>query len=336
MSDRQETHGQLTPTSPVQSDVLLAMLARMWLIRTFEQRIARLYRERQIPGFLHTSIGQEAVAVGTCFALDGSDYVATTHRAHGHCLAKGVDPGRMMAELFGKAEGVCSGKGGSMHIADPSLSMLGANAIVGASIPLAAGAALSSKLLGQGRVAVAFFGEGAVNQGLYHEGLNLAAVWELPVIFLCENNLYAEFSDSREMSKRSSTVSTAGGYGVDAAEQVDGNDAEAVYGVVETARERCLADDGPVLIEALTYRWSGHYEGDPQAYKAPDEAALWKSRDPLGIAEDRVKAMGVAGADEIAEIKRAAQSQVESAERFARESPYPDLESIYHYVFRQA
>ena len=253
------------------------------LIRAFETRVAELYRDGEIPGFVHTSLGQEGVAAGVCAALEPDDYLTTTHRGHGHVLAKGADVERMMAELFGKSTGLGRGKGGSMHVADPAIGILGANAIVGAGMPLAVGAALASKLLKQGRVAVSFFGEGAVNQGSFHESLNLAAIWDLPVLFLCENNVYAEFSDSRRMTRVPSVVERCAAYGV-AAELVDGNDVEAVFAVASTAVRRCREGDGPVLIEAETYRWHGHYEGDAQPYKPEDEAAGWNDRDPLRVA----------------------------------------------------
>src|SRR3954447_11813273 len=216
------------------------------LIRAFETRVAELYRDGEIPGFVHTSLGQEAVAVGVCAALEPTDYMATTHRGHGHCLAKGADVDGMMAELFAKATGLCHGKGGSMHVADPSRGILGANAIVGASLPLAVGAGLSSKLLAQGRVAVAFFGEGAVNQGAFHEAVNLAAIWSLPTLFVCENNIYAEFSDSRRMTRVPSVAERVAAYGIESA-SLDGNDVEAVHRGALDAAARCRSGEGPFL-----------------------------------------------------------------------------------------
>src|SRR5882672_201595 len=207
---------------------LLDLFARMCLIRSFENRVGALYRASEIPGFIHTSLGQEAVAVGVCSALRAADTIATTHRGHGHCLAKGADVDAAMAELFGKATGLCKGKGGSMHIADPRKGILGANAIVGASLPLATGAALSSRMLGRDGVSVAFFGEGAVNQGTFHESVNLAAIWGLPVLFVCENNIYSEFTESRLMSRRESVSAIGPAYGI-RSEQLDGNDVEAVH-----------------------------------------------------------------------------------------------------------
>src|SRR6201996_497991 len=214
------------------------LFTTMALIRAFETNVAELYRDGEIPGFVHTSLGQEAVAAGVGTALEPDDYLATTHRGHGHCLAKGVDVDGMMAELFARAEGLCRGKGGSMHVADPSRGVLGANAIVGASLPLAVGAGLSSKRLGQGRVAVAFFGEGAVNQGAFHEAVNLAAIWDLPVLLVCENNIYAEFSDSRTLTRVPSVVDRCAAYGIDA-QTVDGNDVVAVHDLAAEAAARC-------------------------------------------------------------------------------------------------
>jgi TPP-dependent pyruvate/acetoin dehydrogenase alpha subunit len=305
----------------------------MALIRAFETRVSELYRDGEIPGFVHTSLGQEAVAAGTCGALGSSDYLTTTHRGHGHVLAKGADINLMMAELFGKADGLCRGKGGSMHVADPAIGILGANAIVGAGMPLAVGAALSSKLLGQGRVAVSFFGEGAVNQGSFHESLNLAAIWDLPVVFLCENNGYAEFSESRAMARVASVVDRCGAYGVDG-ERVDGNDVEAVFEVVSGAVERCRGGRGPVLVEAMTYRWHGHYEGDAQPYKPEREAAEWRERDPLVVAGTRLVATGVETEAGLADLQEEMRVLVDGAVAFARAAEPPAIEEAYEHVYR--
>ncbi len=305
----------------------------MALIRAFETRVAELYRDGEIPGFVHTSLGQEAIAAGVCSALEPDDYLTTTHRGHGHVLAKGAHIDRMMAELFGKATGLCGGKGGSMHVADPSMGILGANAIVGAGIPLAVGAALSSKLLRQGRVAVSFFGEGAVNQGAFHEAVNLAAIWDLPVLFLCENNVYAEFTDSRRMTRVPSVAERARIYGVDA-DTVDGNDVEAVHARVAEAVDACRTGRGPVLIEAQTYRWHGHYEGDAQPYKPEDEAAGWRDRDPLIVASRRIVASGAHDDAELTDIREEAAARVERAVESARAAEPPALEEAYRHVYR--
>jgi TPP-dependent pyruvate/acetoin dehydrogenase alpha subunit len=305
----------------------------MALIRAFETRVAELYRDGEIPGFVHTSLGQEAVAAGVCGALARDDYLTTTHRGHGHVLAKGADLDRMMAELFGKETGLCGGKGGSMHVADPSVGILGANAIVGAGIPLAVGAALSSKCLRQGRVAVSFFGEGAVNQGAFHEAVNLAAIWDLPVIFLCENNVYAEFTDSRRMTRVPSVAQRARTYGIDG-RTVDGNDVEAVHSTTAAAVEQCRAGRGPVLIEAETYRWHGHYEGDAQPYKPGDEAALWRDRDPLVVAGRRLVEAGDQTEAGLTAIRDEAADRVDGAVEAARAAEPPALEEAYEHVYR--
>jgi TPP-dependent pyruvate/acetoin dehydrogenase alpha subunit len=304
----------------------------MCLIRAFELRVSSLYRDAEIPGFIHTSLGQEAVAVGVCAALRDDDWIATTHRGHGHCLAKGADLDAAMAELFGKATGLCKGKGGSMHIADPRKGILGANAIVGASLPLATGAALSSRLLGHDGVSVAFFGEGAVNQGMFHESVNLAAVWDLPVLFVCENNGYAEFTDSRTMARRESVASLGSVYGMQAA-IVDGNDVEAVLAATEEAVGACRAGEGPWLLEAETYRWQGHYEGDPQRYKPAEEAEAWRARDPLLIARAQIASEGLASDDELDAAMRDAEARVARAEEYARSSPYPELDEVLSDVY---
>ncbi len=321
------------PTSPIGATPvpLRDLYAVMSLIRAFETQVAALYRDGDIPGFVHTSLGQEAVAAGICCALARDDYLTTTHRGHGHVLAKGADLDGMMAELFGRATGLCHGKGGSMHVADPAVGILGANAIVGAGIPLATGAALASKTLGQGRVAVAFFGEGAVNQGAFHEAVNLAAIWDLPVLFVCENNRYAEFTDSSTMARVPEVTQRAASYGIDAV-GVDGNDVRAVHEAAVAAVARCRAGEGPVLIEAATYRWHGHYEGDSQPYKPEDEAQAWRNRDPLVVTEAALAADGMT-ADELEEMRAAAAARIETAVATARTAPLPDPQEAYTHVF---
>jgi len=303
------------------------------LIRAFETRVAELYRDGEIAGFVHTSLGQEAVAAGVGAALRPDDYLATTHRGHGHCIGKGVGLDGMMSELFARADGLCRGKGGSMHVADPSRGVLGANAIVGASLPLATGAGLSSKLLGQDRVAVAFFGEGAVNQGMFHEAVNLAAIWDAPVLFVCENNVYAEFTDSRRMTRVSSVVERAAAYGVDARE-VDGNDVEAVHAAALEAAARCRDGRGPVLLEAHTYRWHGHYEGDAQPYKPDAESTAWRDRDPLVVHGRRLVDRRDATQQELDAIQSDARERVDAAVRRARSAPAPEPEEAFAHVLR--
>jgi TPP-dependent pyruvate/acetoin dehydrogenase alpha subunit len=305
--------------------------AGMALIRAFELRVGELYRDGEMPGFVHTSLGQEAVAVGVCGVLREDDYMATTHRGHGHCLAKGADLDGMMAELFAKETGLCRGKGGSMHVSEPRVGILGANAIVGASVPIAVGAGLSSKLLGQDRVSVAFFGEGAVNQGAFHEAANLAAIWDLPVLFVCENNRYAEFTDSKLMSRVLGATARAAAYGIEALE-LDGNDDEAVSDAAAAAVARCRAGDGPVLLEAHTYRWQGHYEGDAQPYKPQDEAASWKARDPLILARRRLVEQGAASDADLDALESSSREAVETAVAQARQARVPDLAEAREHV----
>jgi TPP-dependent pyruvate/acetoin dehydrogenase alpha subunit len=327
MSTKIETAQAASPPVPERD-----LYTTMALIRAFETHVATLYRDGEIPGFVHTSLGQEAVAAGVGRALQDDDYVATTHRGHGHCLARGMEVDSMMAELFARGAGICHGKGGSMHVADPTKGLLGANAIVGASLPLAVGAGMSSKHLRQGRVAVAFFGEGAVNQGAFHEAVNLAAIWNLPVLLVCENNIYAEFSDSRTLTRVPSVVERCAAYGVDAA-AVDGNDAVAVASLTAEAAARCRAGEGPFLIEAETYRWHGHYEGDSQPYKPEDEAASWRDRDPLEVSAPRLVDSGEASAADLEAIRDAANAEVEASIERARSLPAPDPEEAYADVF---
>jgi TPP-dependent pyruvate/acetoin dehydrogenase alpha subunit len=315
-----------------QTSTALRLFETMALIRAFEERVSMLFRDREIPGFVHTSLGQEATAAGIVAALGRDDYLTTTHRGHGHCLAKGMDLDAMMAELFGRGSGICHGKGGSMHVADPRLGVLGANAIVGASLPLAVGAGMSSKLLGTGRVAVAFFGEGAANQGTFHESLNLAAIWELPVIFACENNLYSEFTDSRTMTRVPSVAERAAAYGIHA-DVVDGNDAEAVHEVAGAAVRRCRDGQGPVLVEAHTYRWHGHYEGDAQPYKTSDEANRWRGRDPVALLAARLNERDGVGQSELDRILAEARDRVDSAVVAARTALPPPITEALEDVF---
>lgn len=324
--NRQGGEAASKPAEPTNLYVTMA------LIRAFETAVAELYRDGRIPGFVHTSLGQEAVATGVCAALAPDDYMTTTHRGHGHVLAKGADLNGMMAELFGKAEGLCAGKGGSMHVADPRVGILGANAIVGAGVPLATGAALASKLQAQGRIAVSFFGEGAVNQGMFHEAVNLAAIWDLPVLYVCENNGYAEFTDSSTMSRIPEVAARAETYGIPA-QSIDGNDVFAVHEAACAAVERCRAGEGPFLIEALTYRHHGHYEGDAQTYKPDEEQEKWRQRDPLAVAEARLLESGALDRDRIEAIKREAEDRVEAAKRHAEAAADPEPEEAFKHVF---
>jgi 2-oxoisovalerate dehydrogenase E1 component len=310
---------------------LLEMHRRMLLIRGFEQRVAELYRNGEVPGFVHLSIGQEAAAVGACWPLRPGDVVTSTHRGHGHCLAKGLDPVRMFAELMGREAGTNRGRGGSMHIADPTLGIFGANGIVAAGLPIAVGAAAAAALRGDDSVAVAFFGDGAVAAGAFHEAVNLAAVWRLPVVFFCENNGYAEFSPTS--SQHAAPLERrAAGYGVDYT-GVDGNDvvatANAMRDVVASARR----GRGPAIVEATTYRRHGHYEGDPERYRPAREVREWEARDPLAVHARRLRAGGV-GDEAIGAIETSVARELDAALRAARDCAAPDVATLGRYVVR--
>ncbi|MGH8881137.1 MAG: thiamine pyrophosphate-dependent dehydrogenase E1 component subunit alpha, partial [Stackebrandtia sp.] len=267
------------------------MYRRMVLIRAFEQATAGLYKATEVPGFVHLSIGQEATAVGACWPLTDQDVITSTHRGHGHSIAKGLNPVPMFAELMARQDGICHGRGGSMHIADPELGIFGANGIVGAGLPIAVGAATATQLRESSAVVVSFFGDGAVAQGMFHEAVNLAAVWNLPVVFFCENNHYAEFARTTDQH-RASLADRAVGYGVEYV-HVDGNDVAAVATAMRDVVRNVRAGGGPILVEAETYRWHGHYEGDPETYRTPDELAEWKTRDPLLLTRNQLLAQGV-------------------------------------------
>ena len=303
----------------------------MLLIRGFEQRVATLYRDGEVPGFVHLSIGQEAAAVGACWPLRTEDVITSTHRGHGHCLAKGLDPLGMFAELIGKDQGTNRGRGGSMHIADPTLGIFGANGIVAAGLPIAVGAATAAQLRDHGGVAVAFFGDGAPAQGGFHEAVNLAAVWRLPVVFFCENNGYAEFS--HVSSQHGAPLERrATGYGIDYV-AVDGNDVAATASVMEDVVLSVRAGGGPVVVEAETYRWHGHYEGDPQRYRSPEEVRAWKARDPL-LAHERLLRRAGVGDEEMKALEASIAKQLDSAVETARRLPAPDPATLTHFVVR--
>jgi 2-oxoisovalerate dehydrogenase E1 component len=310
---------------------LLELHRRMLVIRGFEERVAALYRDGEVPGFVHLSIGQEATAVGACWPLRADDVITSTHRGHGHCLAKGLDPTGMFAELMAKQEGTNRGRGGSMHIADPTLGILGANGIVAAGLPIAAGAATVAQLRGEGSVAVAFFGDGAVAQGAFHEAVNLAAVWQLPVIFFCENNGYAEFSPA-DAQHAAPLSARAAGYGLEHV-SVDGNDVVATATAMRDVVTKVRDGSGPVVVEATTYRWHGHYEGDPQRYRSADEVRAWEDRDPLLRHAERLRAAGVSG-EELGELENTVSAELDAALDTARRGSAPSPATLTDYVVR--
>lgn len=311
---------------------LVEMYRRMLVIRGFEERVSALYRDGEVPGFVHLSIGQEAAAVGACWPLAPNDVITSTHRGHGHCLAKGLDPLGMFAELMAKDAGTNRGRGGSMHIADPTLGIFGANGIVGAGLPIAAGAAVASQLRNDGGIAVAFFGDGAVAHGTFHEAVNLAAVWKLPVIFFCENNGYAEFSPA-ETQHGATLEARAAGYGV-AYLAVDGNDVVATATVMQSAVETARAGGGPVVVEAATYRHHGHYEGDPERYRAAEEVEVWAARDPLLVQARRLRTEGVPD-DAIKALESDVARELDAAVATARKLPTPDVATLANFVVRE-
>ncbi len=312
-------------------DDLLEMHRRMLVIRGFEERVARLYRAGEVPGFVHLSIGQEASAVGACWPLAPADVITSTHRGHGHCLAKGLDPLGMFAELMARDQGTNRGRGGSMHIADPNLGIFGANGIVAAGLPIAVGAATAARLRADQSVAVAFFGDGAVAQGAFHEAVNLAAVWSLPVVFFCENNGYAEFSAAADQHG-APLVARAVGYGVDYV-AVDGNDVVATVAAMVDRVEAMRVGGGPVIVEATTYRWHGHYEGDPERYRTPEEVQEWAARDPLIRHAATLRAAGV-GDDALGSLESAVTEELDAAVAAARAMAGPSVTTLFDFVTR--
>jgi 2-oxoisovalerate dehydrogenase E1 component len=310
----------------------LGIFERMLLIRAFEQRVSKLYRDGEVPGFVHLSIGQEAIAVGACTSLTDGDVITSTHRGHGHCLAKGMDPEAMFAELMGRDSGTNRGRGGSMHIADPRQGVFGANGIVAAGLPIAVGAATASWLRGTNQVAISFFGDGAVAQGAFHEAANLAALWNLPIIFLCENNGFAEFSATSDQHPVS-LEARAAGYGL-AFRCVDGNDVLAVEQAVREAVRELRAGHGPMLVEAMTYRWHGHYEGDPQSYRDGDVLVEWQNeRDPIVKYRQVLHDSGHSDQD-LAEVEAAVAKRIDAAVDAARSAPVPNPDSVDDFVYQ--
>lgn len=315
--------------APPDTDLVRRLYRTMATIRCFEETAGRLLANGELAGFLHLSIGQEAVAAGVCDALERDDYLTTTHRGHGHCLAKGARLEGMFAELLARSSGYCGGRSGSMHVADPAAGILGANAIVGAGIPIALGGALAAQVLGRPRVAVAFFGEGAAAEGVFHESLNLATLWRLPMVFVCENNLYAEMTPVAVHLAARSVADYATPHRMPA-QTVDGNDVLAVRGAAESAVRWARRGQGPSLIECRTYRWRGHFEGDAQRYRSKAELSAWQKRDPLKVLAERVERELRAELDAIAsECER----DVAAALDAARHEPAAGLASVEDHVY---
>jgi pyruvate dehydrogenase E1 component alpha subunit len=308
----------------ISKEKLLWFYERMRLIRTFEDRVADLFGQAKLPGFVHLYAGEEAIAVGVMAHLTDRDRITSTHRGHGHCIAKGVNIKKMMAELYGKATGLCKGKGSSMHIADIDKGMLGANGIVGAGGPLACGSGLTAQVLGTDEVTICFFGDGASGQGTIHESMNLAAIWKLPVVFVCENNLYAVSTPSSYHCAAGEICARAAAYDIPGL-AIDGTDVFAVYEASGEAIARARRGEGPSLIEARAFRYYGHFVGDPQTYKTKEEMDGYKVRDPITVFKKRVLEHNLVSESELEKIDNRAKEEVEKAVRFAEESPYPAL-----------
>lgn len=318
----------------VDKEKWLRAYRQMLRIRLFEEQVNELYTRALMPGLAHLYSGEEAVAVGVCEALRIDDYITSTHRGHGHCLAKGAAPDRMFAELLGKEAGYCRGKGGSMHIADPATGNLGANAIVGGSVGIATGAAFAAKRLGNGKVAVCFFGEGALGQGSLYEVMNLAQLWKLPVIYVCENNLYNEYTHYSETTA-GTILGRAAAFGMEAT-TVDGQDVRAVNEIAERFIERARSGGGPAFLQADTYRYSGHHVGDinREYYRSKQEEARWKTeRDPIKLHATWLIAQDYANATALEGMAAELRKEVEAAVKFAVEAPYPSVDEVDEDVY---
>lgn len=319
-------------TLSLDKEKLVEMYKKMVEIRNFEEKVFELYGRNLVPGTIHLYAGEEAVAVGVCSNLRKNDYITSTHRGHGHCIAKGAQLKRIMAEILGKKTGYCKGKGGSMHIADFSIGMLGATAVVGAGIPIAVGAGLSIKLRGTDQVVACFFGEGASNQGTFHEGMNMASVWKLPVIFVCENNLYAMGTRQSRVMAIENIADRALAYGIPGV-AVDGNDVLAVYETARKAVESARKGEGPTLIECKTYRHKGHSRIDPARYRPKEEVEEWLRRDPIRRFKERLLQTNILTEAETELAEKEALARVEEAVKFAMESPHPAPEEALEDVY---
>lgn len=314
-------------------DLLERFYTTMYRIRCFENKVEEKFLAGEIPGFVHLYIGEEAIATGVIANLNRKDYIQSTHRGHGHTIAKGADLKRMMAEIFGKKEGCCKGKGGSMHIADFSVGMLGANGVVGGGFALATGAALAAKLQGEDLVSVVFFGDGASNRGTFHESANMAAVWKLPVLFVCENNQYASTTPYRESTSVDDIADRAAGYGMPGV-VVDGNDVLAVYEETGKLLERVRKGEGPALLECKTYRVKGHFVGDPEKYRSREEVqSVFRSKDPIERLGKNLIEQKVFSNDELEALRKKTRIEIDEAVFFAESAPEPDVSELFVDVY---
>ncbi len=317
---------------PLEKEKLIDMYRTIVRIRTFEERVAKEFAAGNLPGIVHLYLGEEATATGACANLRRDDYITSTHRGHGHLIAKGGKTDRMMAELYGKKTGYCKGKGGCMHIADLDIGILGANGLVGAGIPIAGGAALSAQIRGTDQVTICFFGDGASNTCRFHEGVNMASHWKLPVVYVIENNQYAMSTRTRDVRNIENISDRAAAYGIPGI-IVDGNDVIAVYEAVDEGVARARRGEGPTIIECKTWRWHGHTEGDPQAYKSKEESEEWMKKDPTPRFREKLIEMGVLTEKEADEIHQAMLEELDNAVKFAEESPFPKPEETLEDVF---
>lgn len=314
-------------------DQLLDIYRKMVTIRKFEEAVWDLYTAAIMPGLAHLYIGQEAVAVGVCSALRQDDYITSTHRGHGHCLAKGARVDRMFAELLGKAAGYCRGKGGSMHIADQELGNLGANGIVGGSLALAAGAGLSAHLRGADQVTASFFGDGALNQGLLLESMNMASVWKLPVIYVCENNKYGEYTPMTRVTAGSDVSARGQAFGIPSV-TVDGQDVLAVHEATQEGVKRARAGEGPTFIVCNTYRYRGHHVGDQQrAYRTREEEQEWQARDPITRYANWLVEQQQGAAEQLAQLEADVEAEIKAGVEFAKAAPFPGPEEVDQHVY---
>ena len=322
----------MVPMTPLPPDTLRSLHQTMTTIRMFERRMTREFRRGEMPGFVHSYAGEEAVAVGVCAHLTDKDLIASTHRGHGHSIAKGCSIKGMFAELYGRETGLCKGRGGSMHIADFERGMLGANAIVGGGISLATGGALAAQVRGTTDVAVSFFGDGAVNQGVLYECLNYATLWQLPVVYVCENNGWAESTPADYSIGDRPVVGRAAAFGIPAV-RVDANDVRNVYQAAGQAIDRARAGNGPSLIEAVTYRLDGHFVGDPDAYRSDAERESAKQNDPLEKLRSELLEAGILTAEDVETLTKTIQEELDEGVAYAKASPFPDPATILDYVY---
>jgi len=318
-------------------DQLLTWYETMYRMRRFEEEVFEFYKQGLMPGLAHLYMGEEAVATGVCSALKDNDFIGSTHRGHGHLIARGADIKRMMAEILGKVDGYSRGKGGSMHIMAMDKGILGANGIVGGEIPIATGAAYMAKYKKTGQVAVSFFGDGGSNEGTFHESINMAAAWDLPVIYVLENNLYGISVDTRDVTNTPNLADRAIGYGIPGV-IVDGMDVMAVYEATKTAVERARSGAGPTLIECKTYRWQGHHVGDPATYRkrrSETEKEDWMARCPVDCTKAEMLAAKKAKASDFEALEAAVNEEIAEAVNFAKESPYPDVSEAFEAIYTE-